>query len=102
MLATSASKRLAVLPDVPTVRELGFPALEFEGWNGLFVPSKTPQPIIARLQKEVAGAVRHPDVAKRFSDLGAESIGSSSKEQDEILRRQMKQFTPVIREMKLD
>ena len=101
-LATSASKRLAVLPDVPTVRELGFPSLEFEGWNGLFVPAKTPPAIIARLHKEVVAAVRHPDVAKRFQDLAAEPIGSSPKEQEAMLRNQMRQFTPVIREMKLD
>ena len=101
-LATSASKRLAVLPDVPTVRELGFPSLEFEGWNGLFVPAKTPPAVIARLHKEVAAAVRHPDIAKRFSDLAAEPIGSSPKEQEAMLRQQMKQFLPVIKEMKLD
>ena len=102
VLATNASKRLAVLPEVPTVRELGFPALEFEGWNGLFVPAKTPQPVIARLQREVAAAIRHPDVVKRFTDLAAEPIGSSPAEQEAILRRQMDQFRPVIREMKLD
>ena len=101
-LATTASKRLAVLPDVPTVRELGFPALEFEGWNGLFVPSKTPQPVIARLHKEVVAAVKHPEVAKRFQDLAADPIGSSPAEQEAMLRRQMEQFRPVIREMKLD
>ena len=101
-LATSASKRLAVLPDVPTVRELGFPSLEFEGWNGLFVAAKTPQPIIARLHKEVVAAVRHPDVSKRLNDLAAEPIGSSPQEQEAMLKRQMQQFTPVIKEMKLD
>ena len=101
-LATNASKRLAVLPDVPTVRELGFPALEFEGWNGLFVPAKTPQTVIARLHKEVVAAVRHPEVAKRLSDLAADPIGSSPQEQEAILRRQMEQFRPVIKEMKLD
>ena len=101
-IATSASKRLSVLPDVPTVRELGFPSLEFEGWNGLFVPAKTPPAIVARLHKEVVAAVRHPDVSKRFQDLAAEPIGSSPKEQEAILRKQMQQFTPVIKEMKLD
>ena len=102
VLATNASRRLSVLPDVPTVRELGFPALEFEGWNGLFVPAKTPRAVIARLNKEVIAAVRHPDVVKRFSDLAAEPVGSSPKEQEDMLRKQMDQFRPVIREMKLD
>lgn len=101
-LATNASKRLTVLPDVPTVRELGFPSLEFEGWNGIFVPAKTPRPVIARLHKEVVAAVRHPDVAKRLSDLAADPVGSSPKEQEDVLRKQMDQFRPVIREMKLD
>ena len=58
--------------------------------------------MIARLQRETAEAVRHPDVQKRFSDLGAEPVGSSSQEQPAIVLQQMKQFTPVIREMKLD
>ena len=100
-IATTASKRVAGLPDVPTVRELGFPGLELEGWNGVFVPAKTPKDILERLQKEVSAAVRHPDVVKRFADMGAESVGSSSADQDAILRRQMDQFRPVIADMKL-
>lgn len=101
-LATNGSKRMGVLPDVPTVRELGFPSLEFEGWNGIFVPAKTPPAVIARLHKEVVAAVRHPDLIKRFGDLAADPIGSSPKEQEAMLRQQMDQFRPVIREMKLD
>ncbi len=101
-IATTASKRIPALPDVPTVRELGYPNLELEGWNGLFAPAGTPKPIIDRLQREVAAAVRHPEVAKRLTELGAEPVGSSPAEQDAILRRQMDQFRPVIREMKLE
>ena len=102
VLATTASKRIAPLPEVPTVRELGFPSLELEGWNGLFAPAKTPRDVIDRLQREVVAAVRHPDLVKRFADLGAESVGSSAAEQEAILRRQMDQFRPVIRDMKLE
>ncbi len=102
VLATTASKRIASLPDVPTVRELGYPALELEGWNGIFAPAKTPKDIIDRLQREVAAAVRHPEVARRLSELGADAIGSPAAEQDAILRRQMDQFRPVIREMRLE
>ena len=101
-LATTASKRIPGLPDVPTVRELGFPGLELEGWNGLFVHAKTPRDIIDRLQRESAAAVRHPDVVKRLAELGAEAVGSNGAAQEEMLKRQMDQFRPVIKDMKID
>lgn len=101
-LATTATKRIPGLPDVPTVRELGFPGLELEGWNGLFAPAKTPRDIIDRLQRESAAAVRHPEVARRLAELGAEAVGSSGAAQEEMLRRQMDQFRPIIKDMKID
>jgi tripartite-type tricarboxylate transporter receptor subunit TctC len=66
------------LPDVPTVRELGLPNLELEGWNGVFAPAKTPKDVLDRLQREVVAAVKHPDVVKRLADLGAEGVGSTA------------------------
>jgi tripartite-type tricarboxylate transporter receptor subunit TctC len=93
---------VASLPDVPTVRELGYPNLELEGWNGVFAPAKTPKDIIERLHKEVVAAVRHPDVVKRLADMAAEPVGSTPAEQDAMLRRQMDQFRGIIRDMKLD
>jgi len=101
-LATSASRRIPELPDVPTVRELGYPILELEGWNGFFVPAKTPREVIERLQREVAAAVKHPETAKRLRDMVAEPVGSSSAEQDAIFKRQMDQFRPVIKEIKIE
>ena len=101
-LATNSSRRIPELPEVPTVRELGYPLLEADGWNGLFAPAKTPKEIIDRLQRETVAAVRHPDSVKRFSDLAAEPVGSSPAEQDAILRRQIAQFRPVIQTMKLE
>lgn len=100
-IATTASKRVTSLPDVPTVRELGYPMLELEGWNGLFAPAKTPKDIIDRLNREVIAAVRHPDVVRRLNEMGAEAVGSTPAEQDAIFRRQMDQFRPVIQEMKV-
>ena len=98
-LATNAPKRIAVLPDVPTVREQGVAKLEIEGWNGLFAPAKTPRGIIDRLQRETAAAVRHPDSVKRLTDLAAEPVGSTPAEQDAVLRKQVAQFRPIIREL---
>jgi tripartite-type tricarboxylate transporter receptor subunit TctC len=101
-LATSASKRIAELPEVPTVRELGYPILELEGWNGFFAPAKTPREVLDRLQKEAAAAVKHPETAKRLRDMGAEPVGSGGAEQEAILKRQMDQFRPVIKEIKIE
>jgi len=101
-LATSASRRIPELPDVPTVRELGYPILELEGWNGFFAPAKTPREVLDRLTKEAAAAVKHPEVAKRLRDMGAEPVGSSGAEQEAILKRQMDQFRPVIKEIKIE
>ena len=101
-LATNASNRIPDLPDVPTVRELGYPAMEADGWNGLFAPAKTPREVIERLQKETAAAVRHPETAKRLREIGAEPVGSTPAEQDAILKRQVEQFRPIIKEMRIE
>ena len=101
-LATSASKRIPELPEVPTVRELGYPVLEADGWNGFFAPAKTPREVLERLNREVASAVKHPEVSKRLREMAAEPAGSSAAEQEAILKRQMDQFRPIIREIKID
>jgi tripartite-type tricarboxylate transporter receptor subunit TctC len=101
-LATNASRRVPDLPDVPTVRELGFDYMEADGWNGLFVRAGTPREIIERLQKEVAAAVKNPDTAKRLQDIGAQPVGSAPAEQDAILKRQVEQFRPIIKQMRIE
>jgi tripartite-type tricarboxylate transporter receptor subunit TctC len=101
-LATSASRRIAELPDVPTVRELGYPMLEAEGWNGFFAPAKTPREVLERLNREFAAAAKHPEVAKRMREMAAEPIGSSGAEQEAIFKRQMDQFRPIIKEMRIE
>jgi tripartite-type tricarboxylate transporter receptor subunit TctC len=101
-LATNARSRTPDLPDVATVREQGFPLLEADGWNGLFAPAKTPREVIERLQKETLAAVRHPETAKRLREIGAEPVGSPSAEQDAILKRQVEQFRPIIKEMRIE
>ena len=101
-LATSASRRIPELPEVPTVRELGYPLLELEGWNGFFAPAKTPREVLERLNKEAAAAVKHPEVARRLKEMGAEPVGSSGAEQETIFKRQMDQFRPVIKEIKIE
>lgn len=98
-LAVTASKRTPSLPDVPTVKELGFPELESEGWNGILAPANTPAEILLKIQQAIAVAVRNPDVQSRFDDLGAEGSGSTREEHEQVLQQQITQFEPVISTM---
>ena len=101
MKALGVATKSVALPNVPTVRELGFPNLELQGWNGFLAPRGTPEPVVARLQQEIAAAVKHPDVRKRMIDVGAEPSGSTQSEMREMLRRQVAQIRPVVEELKL-
>jgi tripartite-type tricarboxylate transporter receptor subunit TctC len=99
--AMAVATKSVALPNVPTVRELGYPNLELQGWNGFLAPKSTPEPVIVRLQQEIAAAVKHPDVQKRMIDVGAEPSGSTQAEMRDMLRRQVAQIRPVVEELKL-
>lgn len=99
--AMAVATKSVALPNVPTVRELGFANLELRGWNGFLAPKGTPEPIIARLQQEISAAVKHPDVQKRMNDVGAEPSGSTQAEMRDMLRQQVAQVRPVVEELKL-
>ncbi|SHI35811.1 Tripartite-type tricarboxylate transporter, receptor component TctC [Roseomonas rosea] len=100
-MATLAAQRSAALPDVPTVREQGFPNMELRGWNGFFAPARTPEPIIARLQREIAAAAAQPEVRRRMAEVGAEPVGSSPAELRLAVSEQIAQVRPLIAELRL-
>jgi tripartite-type tricarboxylate transporter receptor subunit TctC len=99
--AMAVATRSAAMPNVPTVREMGFPNLELQGWNGFFAPKGTPDAIAARLQREIAAAAKHPDVQKRMTDVGAEPSGSTQAEMRDMLRDQISKVKPLVTELKL-
>jgi tripartite-type tricarboxylate transporter receptor subunit TctC len=91
----------AAMPNVPTVRSLGFPSLELQGWNGFLAPKGTPANVIERLHAEIAAASKHPDVRKRMLDVGAEPSGSTPTEMRDMLRDQIAKVRPIVAELKL-
>jgi tripartite-type tricarboxylate transporter receptor subunit TctC len=99
--ALAVATKSAALPEVPTVREMGYPNLELQGWNGFLAPKGTPEAIVARIQQQVAEAVKRPDIAKRMTDVGAEPSGNTPAEMADMLRRQIAQVRPVVEELKL-
>ncbi|MET0858324.1 MAG: tripartite tricarboxylate transporter substrate binding protein, partial [Telluria sp.] len=76
-LAVTTSKRSSVLPNVPTIAEAGLPGYELSGWYAVFVPAKTPKPIVDRLNAELVKALKETDVRARFTQIGAEPVGST-------------------------
>lgn len=100
-LATLSPKRTEALPDLPTVREQGFPNMELFGWNGFFAPAKTPPAVVAAIQAEMAKAARDPEVKRRLGDVGAEVMGSTQEELGKVLRDQVAVVKPLVEELKL-
>lgn len=72
-IATRSSKRLDLLPEVPTMTELGFPELSGDSWQGFFVGVRTPAPVVARLNAAVRKVLADPKVVERFK-LGASTV----------------------------
>ncbi len=77
VLATMSKTRSRALPDVPTIIEAGYPGLDGEGWDGIFVPAGTPQDIITSLSDQTRKVLALPDVAQRIDALGFSSVGST-------------------------
>lgn len=70
-LVVATPARLPSLPDVQTSREAGLPAFQAQGWNAIFVPKATPQPVIARLNEALRTALSSDNLTKRFKDLSS-------------------------------
>jgi tripartite-type tricarboxylate transporter receptor subunit TctC len=84
-LGVSSSRRVGVLPDVPTIAESGLPGFRWDSWGAIFAPSRTPRAIINRLNREITAALRQPDVVKRMRALGAEPAPTTPAELDQFV-----------------
>jgi tripartite-type tricarboxylate transporter receptor subunit TctC len=96
-LAVTSAERAPHLPDVPTMRELGYPDFVMYGWSMLFAPAGTPQAIIAKLHDDIAKVVAQPDVAKIIADLGSEPQALSLDELKIYVRREAAYFGGIVK-----
>jgi tripartite-type tricarboxylate transporter receptor subunit TctC len=95
-LAVTSTKRIAPLPDVPTVAEAGVPSYEAASWYGVLAPARTPRNIIDKLNAEVAKAVRAPDVRDRLAGEGAEPVGNSPEAFALFIAHELQRWAKVI------
>ena len=96
-LAISGPRRVAALPDVPTVAEAGVPGYSALQWYGLLAPAGTPQPIIDKLQAAVAEALRLPEVRERLAQDGAEPVGGTSAEFAALIKNDLEKWSNIAR-----
>jgi len=88
-LAVSSAKRSPSLPDVPTTLEAGYKESDFNYWNGMLVPAKTPRDIVDRLHAEVTKALALPEVQAKLATQGVEPAPLTPTEMDAMIKREI-------------
>jgi tripartite-type tricarboxylate transporter receptor subunit TctC len=96
-LAVNTTKRSAMLPDVPTTIEAGYPNSEYTFWNGLLAPAKTPRPIIERLHAELNKVLKSPAVIEKLKGQGLEPLPLSPAEFDKMIVRDIETHLTIVK-----
>jgi tripartite-type tricarboxylate transporter receptor subunit TctC len=97
-LGVSSARRVAALPDVPTIAESGVPGFEVANWWGIFAPAGTPAPVLARLYREITAILDSPETRKRFELEGAEVARMKPAEFAAFVTQETEKWTRVVKE----
>ena len=99
-LAVTSTRRLGLLPQYPTVAELGYPDYESGFWHGLLVPAKTPREIIIPLRNAAVQVLNQPAVAQRLVELGYVSYGTTPEEFGVYLKSEINKLRNLLKGLK--
>jgi tripartite-type tricarboxylate transporter receptor subunit TctC len=97
-LMVTAEERVPTLPDVPTAAEAGLPDFEVSSMFGILAPAGTPQPIIDRLNGELAGILRLPDVREKLQEQGVSPTHTTPEQAAQRIREELVRWAEVIEE----
>jgi tripartite-type tricarboxylate transporter receptor subunit TctC len=95
-LGVSSEKRLALLPDMPTIAEQGVHGFAIEGWYGIVGPANLPTDVTATLHGAIVKALADPELAGRLKPEGEEVVGSSPEAFDALLRRELARYAAIV------
>lgn len=95
-LAVSSASRMAAVPDLPTVAELGLAGFDAAAWLAIFAPAGTPAPIVAQLNRDIVAALAEPEVRARMQELGIEHVGSTADELRDLVTREIPRMAAVL------
>jgi tripartite-type tricarboxylate transporter receptor subunit TctC len=97
ILAVATDKRVASLPDIPTMIEAGVPNFVSDTWNAISAPPKTPAAIVNKLNQAANQIMATPEIKKRFEDLNLLTAGGSPADMAKLVRDETQRWTEVIR-----
>ncbi len=97
-LAASTGRRAAAQPEVPTMAEAGLPGYVFDPWFGILAPAKTPQPLLAKLNGEIARILQLPDVREKMLAIGAEPAPTTPDGFDAHIRAEVIKFRRIVQD----
>jgi len=96
-LAVTASKRVPILPDVPTFVESGLPTFVVTQWFGILAPAATPRPVVDRLYQSLTRGASSPDFVERMTAQGVEVVNRRPEEFAQLIRTEIAQWAKVIK-----
>jgi len=96
--AVSTLKRSAAFPDVPTIQETGVPDFEVDSWYAMFVPARTPQPVIERLNRALNTIVAEPGIRDKLLAQGAEGVGGSPQTLTRIVTAEIPKWAKLAKD----
>jgi tripartite-type tricarboxylate transporter receptor subunit TctC len=94
-IAIAGPKRMAVLPDVPTVAEAGVTKYDYDAWFGFLAPAGTPRDVIGQAYKVIAEVAKLEVIQSRFTKLGVDVATTSPEAMDTLLRTDTERFTRI-------
>jgi tripartite-type tricarboxylate transporter receptor subunit TctC len=97
-LAVTSSQRLAIMPDVPTVAESGYPGFEAQDWKAVVAPAGTPAEVIAALNAAVNQALKRQDVIDALKADGSTVMGGTPGQLAQFLAKEQKRWSETVRE----
>jgi len=97
-LAVTTASRSPSYPDLPTVAEAGLPGFEAVSVHGIFVPVKTPEALVARLNQDIVRVLQRPESRKRLASIGAEPVGSTPAQFAAAIKDEVAKMGKIISE----
>jgi len=100
-LAVTGAERSALLPDVPSMAEAGFPSVDVHLWSGIFAPAATPPTVVAKLEKALDETIRDPGVSDKLKALAVDPGGATPEQFKGIIASDIVKFGDIVKSANL-